>query len=231
MIRRWSYLNYINKPFYETNLSLQTELVSGYLYGTFKATTFYWGDLSPWTETFIRRRKLFQRRRKSNLLAYQNILNSWALDYLFTRRCIKSILNLYLHKNNYVYSNLFHITRLDASGSPHLNILSSSFVSRRVRLFLSNFNKLFLPSSGFFQAPVLYVSSDTPLQIFQSDDLPIEDEVKYRVIGNSLFSVENQHLSRIPYNQILAILLNLSITVSVSNYKLLTLLTLNSQHI
>lgn len=220
MIRWWPYLNQINKVSLMTNNRKTEGFLNSYQYWTFKTTTYYWDELYSNELTFLKRHCYFRRKHLNNWLVYQNVLNSWAKDYLFTRRYSKAIMSLSIHKNNYIYHNLVVQSSLDMSNHVGFEQVSVSFFINKVINFCSKFNTVFYAKTFNFKGSIFYTSSYLPWK-----DLDLKKKLKedfsYQIYGGGL---SNRILGRSRVKGLellLAFLLNYNVTYCVSLYKIL----------
>ena len=159
MVRWWSYLNQVNQHALLLHPWSVRSFLNVYQYWTFKITTYYWDELYSNDLTFLKRHAYFRRKHLNNWLVYQNILNSWSSDYLFTRRYSKAIMTIGVHKNNYIYHNLVIHSNIDIGSHLGFEQISVSFFIRRVINFCSRFNSIFCMKSFNFGGSVFYASS------------------------------------------------------------------------
>ena len=116
MVRRWSYLNSINRSFWLKPLYQHVERhVKGYNLTTFKGTTFFRNSLYLTAPTKLSRKSFYRRRHLNNFLFYFNIISAWSQEYLFFKKLNKTLLmfgfykNLYLAQNTLLFSKKINV--------------------------------------------------------------------------------------------------------------------------
>lgn len=220
MVRRWSYLNRINRSFYDEH----TDLDFVHHEGTFRATTYYRRKFGSITK--LSRRSWSRRKHLHNWLVYQNVFTDWARDYLFFRKYNRFIIALHVFKNSYLIYNLLVFkksTTVDFLGSESMIV---SNVIKKVIRYCHRLNPTF---SSFFKqyrhVSWLYLTS--PYQFEELRKSSILSEEPLYLPYQSLFYSSEINLKRVFWLQIIIdSILNLTLSKVQELYKVAILLIL-----
>lgn len=222
MVRRWSYLNQINKTRYKwrEDFTLKTahQIVS------FRATTYYRKPFIVITK--FKRRNWSRRKHLTNWLVYQNIMVDWSADYLFMRRYNRFVIALRIFKYSYLIFNLLVFQSATVSDFPGSEVVAVSNTIKRVRLYSRRLNSTSWNNFQHYQhVSWLYATSPYSREQLQESS-ELSDDMAYYAYGPELYSVQTEQHEAIWLKLISDSLFTLSIKQYVEIYKVIILLTL-----
>ena len=222
MVRRWSYVNQINKSAfhpYKTFVRIGNDVI-------FKETTVFRKDR---TVTSLVRRKAWGRRRHINQwLLYHNVLADWSQDYMFFKKYLRFTLTRSLHKHSFFLYNVLVLLDKSSGFYPGFEFLNYVTITRKVSNYCLDKN---LQQQHLFQfikhSAILYCTSPNS-KFFDGKTSPFATTLVYRVSGGSVssFTVKPNQIS--PLLNIMRDLNFINCLGShVEVYKVLTLLYFN----
>lgn len=156
MVRRWSYLNYVN-ILYDNYIPLDyaSQVV------TFKITTSYRRRLFPHEHSRPSRRFYARLKRLSTALHYNNILSNWSEDYLFFKKYNRFILTYKMFKHSYLVHNLLLFKKSPIYTLPGSeNVIASYLVYSISKYFLNSNPSFFAPFIRYKGGQLLYITTD-----------------------------------------------------------------------
>ena len=159
MVRRWSYLNYVNLH-YETYkpLDYASQVVA------FKTTTSYRRRLFSYEISRPSRRFYAKLKRLSTAIHYNNILSNWSGDYLFFKKYNRFILSYKIFKHSYVVNNLLLFKKSPIymfQGSE--NSIASYLVYSVSKYFKENNPSFYSPFIKYRGGQLLYITTNNPI--------------------------------------------------------------------
>lgn len=159
MVRRWSYLNYINlyyEPF--KPLDYASQVVA------FKTTTSYRRRLFSNEISRPSRRFYAKLKRLSTAVHYNNILSNWSEDYLFFKKYNRFIMTYQLFKNSYAVNNLLLFKKSPIYTFPGSeNVIASYLVFSTSKYFKKYNPSFYSPFITYKGGQLLYITSPTPI--------------------------------------------------------------------
>jgi len=156
MVRRWSRVNYFNKP----ATDCYTTAIDVYLDESIRATLF---TRQPYSEiTVFRRRSTARRKHLHQWLMLTPVLADWANEYVQLKQYCKYSFGLNLFRNNYLTLNVFKQKALLFLAK---DFYQTSFSVTIVRKWLNYFTKYHNPTYEYLMtlkhSSFLFTSSST----------------------------------------------------------------------
>ena len=144
---------------------------------------------------------------------------------MFFTKYTKSLLNLNVFKNNYIYLNIYLNTSLDASSFIGFEYFNSVFLVNKLRKYCCNVNYLFSAVLTHIKTPHLYLSTHLPLD--QITTLNFKDNYLYAIYDKSLFcEINNNNFTKISIIHYL--IFNIFFIYTLEFYKKLITLLINN---
>jgi len=216
MVRRWSYLNSINRSFWLKPLYQHVERhVKGYNLTTFKGTTFFRKSLYLTAPTKLSRKSFYRRRHLNNFLFYFNIISAWSQEYLFFKKLNKTLLMFGFYKNLYLAQNTLLFSKKSMSetiGFEGLKI--TSVYTSLIRYITTSFVGTNSFATTFKQFSLLYVTSPDNWSVLKKQKI-ISEGFLYNYSNKGLSSLTQASMP-ITYNY--QNLMDLIYRVSLNSY-------------
>lgn len=219
MVRRWSYVNQINKcAFYPYKTFLRTgnEVI-------FKETTVFRKER---TVTSLVRRKAWGRRRHINQwLLYHNVLADWSQDYLFYKKYLRFTLTRSIYKNSFFLYNVLLL--LDKSSGFYAGFELINYVTITKKISTYCLDRSF-KQQHFYQfmkhSSILYCTTPNS-KFFEGTLSPFPTSLVYRINGNSVGDFATKSNQLLPlFDTIKDFTFINSLGFHTEMYKILTLL-------
>jgi len=219
MVRRWSYINEINRTVFTENNAIPR----GRHETTVRVNLYYKKKFS--TVTLVRRRSWVKRRHVNTFAIYRNVLADWSSDYIFYRKYSKFRFFYQLFKDSFWAQNFIAIRNLVPGHYANFEKVYSTTFIRTVFNYCSlrgsnRFNYL----GNFSHTLWLHVTSPKLSNIFTAQTNNTYS-LMYRDANNQLVHPKTKLFSASLYNTLINLLHSLYLTKLVELYKVLTLLT------
>lgn len=228
MVRRWSYLNYLNTTSLQTKVYNHKPLLSAHHTTIFKATTHYRRKLYKQELTKLVRKSFFRRRHLHGWLIYQNILVSWARDYLFFRRYSRILLGLNTYKNNYLIHNVLIFKNLhmgDLINFSHFSV--TNLVKNVTKYCLLGGTHLFAFTRWYTDVSWFYISSPYN-NILLKKLFPKAEEPLYHLYQGQLAALGKKKQVNNVIELLLQLLHKASLAKTIELYKIFILCSISN---
>ena len=134
MVRRWSYINQINRisfsEFQSSSDAAFDSVVNSHMYlrKSFNSST------------TITRRKWARRRHLSNWISISNAMANWSSSYLFNRRLMKALYAQFLTKNSFIALSVLSFKNSIPSLHKNTESVVSSTLTRSLFSYFQRYN-------------------------------------------------------------------------------------------
>lgn len=198
MVRRWAYLNNINKPFtfsYFKGSNEGRRVRFVYQELAFFDTTLFRKKLTRQAATKFRRLGWLHRKHRAEWVLYRNLLINWSQDYRFFRRYNRFLLLLHMFKNSYFLFNLPLMANVAVSEvNEFRSVHVASVVARTMRYFCP-LNPLFYKFFTVFRS-MTWLYASTP-EIRSEGDLATEttDSLLYHMYQSRFYTTDEVQTS------------------------------------
>lgn len=159
MVRRWSYLNYVNLHYEAYKpLDYASQVVA------FKTTTSYRRRLFSPEISRPSRRFYAKLKRLSTAIHYNNILSNWSEDYLFFKKYNRFIMTYKIFKHSYAVNNLLLFKKSPIYTFPGSENIIASYLVYSVSKYFRKSNPVFYsPFIKYKGGQLLYITTDNPI--------------------------------------------------------------------
>jgi hypothetical protein len=137
MVRRWSYINYINTL---DSLPCAYKHARRSTFDTNVRATMRWRRNSRVRTVFVTRKRWARRRHIYGWLTLSNVLKSWAFSYRFHKNHSKIILNQHLTNNSFIAFNLVSAKNAIPSLYKGSELVAASTYTKRILKYFSYFD-------------------------------------------------------------------------------------------
>lgn len=174
MVRRWSYLNNLNRDTFRRLPEPSFRLLPSYRIRLFSNITYYVQQLFSEEMTKFTRKSFFRLRHLTNFWPYYNIIISWSKEYSTLRRVYRLVYKYRWYRYSYILlSSIVGFSRFENTFSSYTNFAISNF-SRSLDQFFRNF-----PFSPYFflnniQTYSLIIASSLDLSEPREDTLYLD---------------------------------------------------------
>lgn len=219
MVRRWSYLNQINRTAFDESLSApraKHEIAV-------RVNLYYKKKFS--TISLVRRRSWVKRRHLNTFAIYRNLLADWSGDYIFYRKYAKFRFFYRLCKDSFWAQNFISIRNLVPGHYANFEKVYTTTFIRTVMKYcnirgVNRFNYL----GNFTHTLWLHVSSPKLSHIFSAQTTNTYS-LMYRDANNVLVHPKTKTTSPVLYGILVNTLNTLHLAKLVEIYKVFILLT------
>ena len=229
MVRRWSYINQINRisssEFQSSSDAAFDSVVNSHMYlrKSFNSST------------TITRRKWARRRHLSNWLSISNVMSNWSSSYLFNRRLLKALHAQLLTKHSFIVLSVLSFKNSIPSLHKNTESVISSTLTRSLFNYFQRYNSsrlMFFKSLKNINVTFLSLTSK-PKKGFDVSNLKSSSAFVPMLLdaGESFSSIElNSTKIRTIYTHhiLQSIILKQHLAVFTSVRKSLILLTVNT---
>ena len=178
MVRRWSYINQINRNSihpYKVFQRISNESV-------FKETTVFRKDIT--TVSLVRRKSWGRRRHLNQWLLYHNILADWSQEYNFFKRYLRFLLVRSLYKHSFFLYNVLFLLPNSSGFYTGFEFINYVTVTKKVVNYCLQKNYQQWHIYQFLKHSSILYCTTNDTKFFSGKSSPFQTSLVYKVDGS-----------------------------------------------